>query len=158
MHVTKISLSDNIRKAVIDELEGALAAAIDLKTQTKHAHWNVKGPHFIALHELFDGVATEVEGFSDLIAERIVTLGGTAQGTLGEVGKRTKLSAYPTEISAGHDHVVALSSALAEFGAITRASVDKTAALGDAITADILTEVTRGIDKQLWFVEAHAQK
>jgi len=123
----------------------------------KQAHWNVKGPSFIALHELFDQIAADVRDYTDLIAERIVTLGGTALGTVQEAVHKTRLPAYPTDISAGANHVEALSTVLAAYGKHVRAGIDTTDELGDAITADVLTEVGRGIDKWLWMVEAHRQ-
>jgi starvation-inducible DNA-binding protein len=157
MHRTKIDLADNVRAAIIGELSAALADSVDLSAQVKQAHWNVKGPSFIALHELFDQIATDVRTFTDEIAERVVTLGGTALGTVQEAVSKTRLPAYPTDISAGANHVEALSTALATYGKYIRAGIDTTAELGDAITADLLTGVGRGIDKWLWMVEAHRQ-
>jgi len=130
---------------------------VRLGLQAKQAHWNVKGPNFIALHKLFDDVAEEIEEYIDTVAERVVALGGTAEGTLGVVGKRTKLPAYPANTSNGRDHVEAFSTALATVGKGVRASIDRAAELGDADTSDLFTGISRGIDKSLWFVEAHAQ-
>jgi starvation-inducible DNA-binding protein len=157
MHRTKIDLADNVRASVIGELSAALADAVDLSAQVKQAHWNVKGPSFIALHELFDQIATDVRDYTDLIAERVVTLGGTAYGTVQDAASKSRLPPYPTDISAGANHVEALGSALAAFGKNIRKSIDATDELGDAITADVLTEVGRGTDKWLWMVEAHRQ-
>ncbi len=157
MHRTKIDLADNVRAAIIGELSAALADSVDLSAQVKQAHWNVKGPSFIALHELFDQIALDVRDYTDLIAERIVILGGTAHGTVQESVAKTRLPVYPTDISSGANHVEALSSVLAAYGKHVRAGIDTTDELGDAITADILTEVGRGIDKWLWMVEAHRQ-
>ena len=157
MHRTKIDLADNVRAAIIGELASALADAVDLSAQIKQAHWNVKGPSFIGLHELFDKIAADVRGYTDEIAERIVTLGGTALGTVQEASAKTRLPGYPTDISAGSNHVEALSSALANYGKHIRAGIDTTDELGDPITADVLTSVGRGIDKWLWMVEAHRQ-
>jgi starvation-inducible DNA-binding protein len=128
-----------------------------LKSQAKQAHWNVKGMSFIALHELFDQVATEVEDFTDTIAERVTILGGTAEGTVRVSAEKSSLSQYPMEISEGRDHVDALSTALADFGKKVRKNIDEADEAGDMDTADIFTEVSRGIDKLLWFVEAHIQ-
>lgn len=157
MHKTKIDLAKGKREKLIEILNQSLADAADLKSQAKQAHWNVKGPSFIALHELFDQVATEVEGHSDLIAERITTLGGTAMGTVRLAAENSSLSEYPHEISDGMAHVDALSSALADFGKKARKNIDSTDELGDKDTADLYTEISRAIDKQLWFVEAHIQ-
>ena len=157
MYETKNDLSNGTRKKVADFLNERLADAIDLGAQTKHAHWNVKGPHFIALHELFDKVAETVEDQIDEIAERITSLGGTAYGTIKSAAKASSLDPYPEEITDGMDHVEALSSALANFGKKVRKGIDQTGKWGDADTADLLTGISRDIDKYLWFLEAHLQ-
>jgi starvation-inducible DNA-binding protein len=157
MHKTKNDLPDNTRRTAIELLQARLADAVDLSSQAKQAHWNVKGPSFIALHELFDQVAALVQQHVDLIAERIVTLGGTAEGTVRIATARSALNEYPLDIADGLAHVDALSSRLAAFGALVRKAIDEAAEAGDQDTSDIFTEVSRGIDKQLWFVEAHAQ-
>ena len=157
MHPTKNDLPEQKRKQVIEILAQRLADCADLQLQAKQAHWNVKGPSFIALHELFDKVADTAEESVDLIAERIVQLGGVAEGTVRVAAERSTLAEYPLKISAGADHVDALSSALAAFGKLVRSAIDQTAELGDIDTSDLFTEVSRGIDKQLWFVEAHLQ-
>ena len=149
MFKTKNDLSEGVRSKVIELLNARLADAIDLQTQTKQAHWNVKGPDFIALHELFDKINEEVEDYVDDIAERTVQLGGVAE--------RSSLSEYPAQAVDGRSHVEALSSALAAFGAAARKGIDQANEMGDLDTADLFTEVSRGIDKWLWFVEAHVQ-
>jgi len=157
MHNTKNDLAKGKREKVIEHLNARLADAIDLKTQAKQAHWNVKGHHFIALHELFDQVATAVEAHVDLIAERVTALGGTAMGTARVVAQKSSLSEYPLEIFDGTAHVDALSTAMADFGKRIRQNIDDADKLDDADTADLFTEVSREIDKLLWFVEAHIQ-
>ncbi|PYT00075.1 MAG: DNA starvation/stationary phase protection protein Dps [Acidobacteria bacterium] len=157
LHNTKIDLPKDAREKLIAILNSRLADASDLKSQTKQAHWNVKGMSFIALHELFDSIATAVEAHVDLIAERITTLGGTAMGTVRLAAQNSSLSEYPHEITDGASHVDALSTALADFGKVIRKGIDEAAELGDQDTADIFTEISREIDKQLWFVEAHIQ-
>lgn len=157
MHKTKNDLSANVREKAIALLSARLADGIDLQLQTKQAHWNVKGPSFIALHELFDDVSERVEEYTDLMAERITSLGGTAEGTVQVAAKRSKLPAYPLDITEGPAHVDALSTALAAFGKLARAAIAQSDEIGDADTADVFTEISRGIDKDLWFVEAHMQ-
>jgi starvation-inducible DNA-binding protein len=157
MNPTKNDIPAEKRISLAQLLNERLAELIDLQLQAKQAHWNVKGPTFIALHELFDSVSEETEGFVDTVAERIVALGGIAEGTLGAVGKRTKLPAYPVNITSGRDHVEALSTSLAAVGKSVRAAIDRATELGDADTADLFTGVSRDIDKKLWFVEAHLQ-
>ncbi len=157
LHKTKNDLREKTRRAMIELLNQQLADVLDLGLQAKQAHWNVKGPHFIGLHELFDKVAEELEEFTDEIAERAVELGGVALGTIQVVSKKSRLKAYPLDLVSGREHVAALSSALAKFGATARDAIDIAAKAGDADTADLFTEVSRGVDKLLWFVEAHAQ-
>ena len=134
-----------------------LADAVDLQMQIKQAHWNVKGPHFIGLHELFDRIDEAVESYVDLIAERIVQLGGIAEGTVRVAAGRSRLEEYPLVIADGRAHVEAVSKALSTFGREARATINQANELDDADTADIFTEISRGIDKWLWFVEAHTQ-
>ena len=157
LHKTKNGLSEETREKVIGILNARLADASDLKSQAKQAHWNVKGIHFFQLHELFDQVATAAEAHTDLIAERVTALGGVALGTVRVAAQNSSLSEYPLEITDGTAHVDALSTALADFGNIVRRNIDEAADLGDADTADLFTEVSREIDKLLWFVEAHIQ-
>jgi starvation-inducible DNA-binding protein len=157
MFKTKNDLSETTRVKVVELLNARLADCTDLQTQTKHAHWNVKGPNFIALHELFDKINEEVEDYVDDIAERAVQLGGVAEGTARMVAKRSSLPEYPANTAEGRSHVEALSSALAAFGKAVRKGITQANELGDLDTADLFTEVSRGIDKWLWFVEAHLQ-
>ena len=157
IHSTQNDLSEKVRRKSIDLLNQQLADALDLALQAKQAHWNVKGPHFIALHELFDKVAEELQDFVDDIAERAVQLGGVALGTIQIVAKNSRLRTYPIDVASSLRHITALSEALAAFGATTRAAIDTAAKAGDADTADLFTEVSRGVDKLLWFVEAHGQ-
>lgn len=157
LYATKNSIPENLRLQFIGMLQERLVDSIDLTLQAKQAHWNVKGPHFISLHELFDKVAEEAETYADLIAERIVQLGGIAFGTLEPVDKRSDLPAYPLGIASGREHVAALSHVLAYYGESIRGSIEKVDALGDAGTTDLLTQVSRSVDKYLWFVEAHNQ-
>ena len=158
MHPTKNDLPQKTRAKVNEVLADRLADATDLMLQSKQAHWNVKGPNFIALHELFDKVAESAEEWVDMIAERIVQLGGTAEGTVQATASRTSMAPYPIHIVSGTDHVEALSSALASFGKRVRSAIDKTDKQGDRDTADLFTEISRDVDKYLWFVEAHNQR
>lgn len=154
---TSNDLPEGVRARVIGLLNQRLADAIDLATQTKQAHWNVKGPHFIALHKLFDEIHGAVEDYVDLLAERAVQVGGIAAGTARMVAERSQLPEYPHDIADGAAHVNALARALAEFGRHVRRAIAETGEWGDQDTADICTEISRGVDQWLWFVEAHAQ-
>src|SRR5262245_3530649 len=149
MFKTKKDLAEETRAKVVELRNARLADCIDLQTQTKQAHWNVKGPTFIALHELVDKVNGRVEAYVDDIAERVVQLGVVAEGTA--------LAEYPAKAVEGCSHVETLSSALAAFGKAARQAIEQANELGDLATADLFTEVSRGIDKWLWFVEAHLQ-
>jgi len=157
LYATKNDLPEATRIEVIGLLNQRLAECIDLQTQCKQAHWNVKGPSFIGLHKLFDDVNEDVEQYVDLIAERIVQLGGIAEGTLGAVEGRSTLPDYPLALSSGTEHVAALSDALAAFGRTARIGIEEMNELEDAGSADLLTDISRGIDQWLWFVEAHQQ-
>ncbi len=155
LFATKNDLSKKTREAVVALLNARLLDAIDLQLQAKQAHWNVKGPQFIALHELFDKVADAAEQAVDLIAERSVQLGGVAIGAAKAVASGSKLEPYPLSAVDGAAHVEALSTALARFGALARKAIEEADALDDKDTADLFTEVSREADKYLWFVEAH---
>ena len=157
MYETENDIPKNARTELIALINQRLADVLDLQLQLKQAHWNVKGPHFIGLHELFDKIAEEVENYTDMIAERAVQLGGIALGTARVVAANSKLDEYPLEISEGSSHVEAVARALSTFGREARMSIDESNSFEDADTADIFTEISRGIDKWLWFVEAHTQ-
>jgi len=145
------------RTEVITLINLRLASAIDLQLQMKQAHWNVKGPSFIGLHELFDNIAEAVDSYVDMIAERIVQLGGIAEGTVRVAAARSRLDEYPLTLAEGMAHVNAVATALSTFGQQARTTIGEADELNDAGTADLFTEISRGIDKWLWFVEAHSQ-
>jgi len=155
MFDTRNDLPANLRVEVTELLNARLADAIDLGAQSKYAHWNVKGPNFIALHELFDKVAESVEDQIDTLAERITALGGRAHGTIATVARNSTLRPYPEDIAEGLAHVDALSAALADYAAKVRAGIETADRLGDADTADLFTGISRETDKYLWFLEAH---
>jgi starvation-inducible DNA-binding protein len=157
MNPTRNDLPESVRKSMCELLNARLADAIDLSLQAKQAHWNVKGPQFFALHQLFDKVhETAAEGVDD-VAERLVELGGTADGTLPTAAKKTTLPAFPNGAVAAEVHLAALVASLSAFGKGARAAIDVAAKAGDADTADLFTEISRENDKYLWMVEAHLQ-
>jgi starvation-inducible DNA-binding protein len=155
MFDTRNDLPAKVREPVAELLNARLADAIDLGAQSKHAHWNVKGPNFIALHELFDRVAENLEEQIDTIAERITALGGRAHGTIASVARTSTLAPYPEEIVEGLAHLEALSGGLASYGAKLRSAIEAADRLGDADTADLFTGISRETDKFLWLLEAH---
>ena len=155
---TSIDIPEKQRAALIALLNARLADTIDLKTQTKYAHWNVKGLQFQQLHELFDAIAGRLEVHSDLIAERVTALGGVANGTARQAASTSSLAEYELEAIAGTDHVRALVARLAKLAAAVRTAIEESDTLGDKSTADLFTEISRGADKDLWFLEAHLQQ
>jgi starvation-inducible DNA-binding protein len=155
---TRIDLAAGVRESMIALLNEQLAATFDLYSQTKQAHWNVKGAHFYPLHELFDELAEQLEGHADLIAERATALGGLAQGTVRLAAANSKLSELPLDVTESLSMVDALAARYAELGARTRKAIETANEQDDADTGDLFTEVSRDLDKVLWFLEAHLQK
>jgi starvation-inducible DNA-binding protein len=158
LNPTKNDMAESNRSKVVDLCQARLADAIDLQTMCKQAHWNVKGPQFRGLHELFDEINTAMIGYIDLVAERAVQLGGQVEGTARAVAKRTSLAEYPLEARSCPDHVEALSSALATFAQGVRSAIEHSESFKDADTADLFTEISRGVDMHLWMVESHKQQ
>lgn len=157
MYETENDIPQSRRMELNMLMNQRLADAVDLQLQIKQAHWNVKGPHFIGLHELFDKIHEDVEDYVDLIAERIAQLGGIAEGTVRVAAKRSRLEEYPLDIADGAEHVEAVARALSTFGHDVRNTISEADELDDADTSDMFTEISRGIDKWLWMVEAHSQ-
>ena len=158
LYPTRIDLPAEARSQVIAVLNQSLAVTLDLKTQTKQAHWNVKGMDFLQLHELFDEMAGELEEYVDMVAERVTALGGTAIGTARVAADTSILPEYPFEAVDGPEHVTALAERFAVYAKHVREAIDTTDEIGDADTADLYTEISRTIDKRLWFLEAHLVK
>ena len=155
LYSTRIDIAEEVRVKVIDVLNQSLAATLDLKTQTKQAHWNVKGTDFFQLHELFDEMSGELEEYVDMVAERVTALGGTALGTARIAATESILPEYPLDAVSGIEHITALADRYAAYGKHVREAIDTTGELGDADTSDMYTEISRTIDKRLWFLEAH---
>ena len=151
----KIDLPEPARRTAIALLNQQLADAVDLGLQAKQAHWNVKGPQFLSLHELFDQTTGTVEEFADVMAERAVQLGGVAEGTVQAVVQSSRLPRYDSGLLGGAEHLHALSVALARFASTARAAILQATTAGDADTADVMTQVSRGTDSLLWKVVAH---
>ena len=155
MNPTKNSLSQKSRTQVAALLNQSLADLSDLYSQTKQAHWNVRGPHFYSLHKLFDDLATSVEAHLDDIAERVTALGGIAQGTIRQAASASRLSEFPVKLKDDLAFVAALRDRFAAAANSTRKAIDEADDLGDADTADLFTGVSRDLDKALWMLEAH---
>ncbi|HWK79318.1 MAG TPA: DNA starvation/stationary phase protection protein Dps [Thermomicrobiales bacterium] len=154
---TSNDLPKKTRDEVIALLNQQLADSLDLYSQTKQAHWNVKGMNFYQLHLLFDEHAAHVIPWIDMLAERAVMLGGYATGTVRMSAEHTTLAEFPTKITSGKDYVEALVARWAAYAASTRAAIDTSDEAGDADTADLFTEISRQVDMDLWFLEAHLQ-
>ncbi|HEY7033275.1 MAG TPA: DNA starvation/stationary phase protection protein Dps [Thermomicrobiales bacterium] len=154
---TSIDLPTETRTKMIELCNQQLADSFDLYSQTKQAHWNVKGKDFYQLHLLFDSLAAEVLEHVDLIAERATALGGFATGTARMAAANSTLPEYPTDAVDGPEHVRALVERYAAYAASTRRAIDTATEAEDQSTADMFTEVSRETDKSLWFLEAHLQ-
>lgn len=157
LNPTKNTMKVETRSKVVALLNARLADTIDLRLQAKQAHWNVKGPNFMGLHELFDMIAEGLTKYVDELAERAVALGGIAAGTSQAVEAGTTLAPYPVTAQKWTEHVERMSSALAAYGTQVREAIDKAEDLSDAGTADLFTDISRDVDKWTWFVEAHNQ-
>ena len=158
MPQTKTDLRPNTRNVAIELLNARLADVIDLALLTRQAHWNLKGPRFIAIHEMLDGFRTQIDDYVDTMAERVAQPGGTALGTTQVVARSTMLPPYPTDIYAISGHLAALIDRYGAVANAVRKAIDTADEAGDANTADIFTEAYRGLDKALWFLEAHIQE
>lgn len=158
MTTTRIDIPTDRREKLCTILNTWLAGALDLSLATKQAHWNVKGATFRELHMLFDELHTGMDAHVDEIAERVTSLAGTAKGTLQAASSTTALPAFPIDAKDGQALCAALADRYAAFGKGVRAAIDETAALGDAVTADLFTGVAKAIDKDLWFIESHLNR
>jgi len=158
MHKTRQSIQERERIDLVTMLNQTLASTSDLYAQLKHAHWNIKGPQFIAMHKLFDEIAEEIEGHVDTVAERITALGGTAFGTIQDVVKNTQLRVLPTNVFAMEQLLEHVTHNFAILSELCRECMDRSEELDDMATNDIYVDLTRSLDKNLWFLEAHLQK
>jgi starvation-inducible DNA-binding protein len=155
LHPTRIDLPPEIRLDVITRLNQTLACTVDLRSQVKQACWNVKGKDFAPLHALFTTMATELEVYSDLVAERIAVLGGVVMGTARTAALQSNLAEYPSTLVEGNAHVLALVERFAYYATAMRSSITLAADVEDAGSAAIYTDISRRVDKQLWVLEAH---
>ena len=157
MKAPDIGLKSNTRTTMIGLLNERLAEAIDLALAVKQAHWNLKGPTFIAVHEYLDTLRTALDGHVDTVAERIAQLDGIALGTVQVAAKATSLPPYPTDIRKVEEHLTALVERVAATAKAVREAIDTADEAGDADTADIFTAYSRDLDKHLWFIRSHLE-
>jgi starvation-inducible DNA-binding protein len=158
LHPTRIDLPADIRLDVIVRLNQTLACTIDLRSHVKHACWNVKGKDLVPLQTLFTAIATELEGYSDLLAERIAVLGGVVTGTTRTVAAQSSLPEYPETLVAGDAHLVALAERFAYYATVMRSGITLAADVEDAGSAALYTDISRGVDKRLWVLEAYLHR
>jgi len=152
---THNDIPQETRVACCQLLNETLSATLDLWTQSKQAHWNVKGPNFYQLHLLFDEVAKVVYEYIDMIAERITALSGIANGTARQSARNSFLTEYPALPVSQEEHLQALADRLATYAKHIREAIAKTGEIDDQATNDLYIEIARAIDQQLWFVESH---
>lgn len=152
---TSVGVPEHNRQAIIALLNARLADSADLRSQVKWAHWNLKGMHFIQLHELFDSIASHLDDQTDSIAERTTALGGVANGTVRETAAKSALKEADLTASAGPSMLKFLVHNVAHHANALRTAVQESDDLGDPITSDLFTTLTRELDKDLWFLEAH---
>jgi starvation-inducible DNA-binding protein len=155
LYKTEISLNADTRAKMIELLNQQLADAFDVYSQTKQAHWNVKGMNFISLHELFDATAAGVLVFVDMIAERITALGGVANGTVRMAAQHSQIKEFADDIHGGEAYVREVAQKVGHFANTSREAIDTATDAGDQATADLFTEIVRDLDKQLYFLESH---
>jgi starvation-inducible DNA-binding protein len=154
---SSVGVPENNRQAIIALLNQRLADSVDLKSQVKWAHWNVKGMHFIQVHELFDSVASHLDDQTDTLAERITTIGGVANGTVRESAAKSGLKEADLTAIDAASMLKFLVHNVAHHANALRSAVQEADDLGDPITTDLFTTLTRELDKDLWFLEAHLQ-
>ena len=157
LHKTHNDLPEKTREKVIELCNARLADCTDLVSHAKTAHWNVKGPHFIGLHELFDKIYKATSAHADLIAERCAQLGGTVLGTVRLAANSSSLDEYPIDIFTCEEHVKSMCRSLSQFGRLAREAIRQCDELDDQDSMDMFTDISREIDMYLWFTEAHMQ-
>ena len=157
LHDTKIDVPEKARVALVALCNQLLADTFDMYSAAKQAHWNVKGMEFRQLHELFDGVAEALLPFVDELAERAATLGGVALGTVRLAAATSRLEEYPAGLVKGRDHLEAVRDRLARYCGWLREAIEEAEKHEEPTTVDLITEVSRTADLQLYFVESHLQ-
>lgn len=154
---TRHDVEHDTRAELVALLNENLADLFDLMSQTKFAHWNVKGPNFIALHKLFDELAEQLEGHVDEVAERATALGGVATGTARQAAATSRVPEFPGGVHKGQEVVAALADRFAAVGKSVREAIDAADELSDKGTADLFTGISRDLDQALYFLESHLQ-
>lgn len=143
------------RSEVTGMLSRLLVETLDVALCARHAHWNVRGPDFLLLHDLMDHIGTELDDQADRLAKRIRALGGTVRGTAHTIATESSFKPYPVEVAEGQDHLEALALRLGLLSAEARLSIYECSGGLDPVTADVLVRVNSAIDDVLWSVESH---
>lgn len=150
-----VSLPQEAKTQLVDTLNSMLATTSDLRSQVKQAHWNIKGPQFVARHELFDNLAAKLLGYADVIAERAATLGGYATGTVRQSAEHSKLPEYDVRAVDGKHHIKTLVDRYSDYTRLVREAVNEAEKVDDPATEDVYTEILRGTELDMWFLESH---
>jgi starvation-inducible DNA-binding protein len=155
LHPTRLNIPPEIRVYLITLLNQTLACTVDLRSHVTQAYWNVKGTDFIPLHVLFATMASELDVYANLVAERIAVLGGVTRGTARMAATQSMLPEYPSDLVEGNAHVLALAERFAFYAMALRAGISRATDVEDAGSAAVYTDISRGVEKRLWFLEAH---
>ncbi|PHK94555.1 DNA starvation/stationary phase protection protein Dps [Pseudoroseomonas rhizosphaerae] len=155
---TRNDLGENTKKVSVTVLNGTLTDMIDLTNSVRMAHWTMRGPNFIGLHGMLETFYNELFATADEVAERLVQIGGTPDGTSQIVAEKSRLPAYSQATVYTLDHVKELADRFASLARSVREGIDSTDEAGDADTADLLTGLSRDLDKKLWMLEAHLEE
>lgn len=154
MYKSPSHLSEEVRVRIADALNARLSDGLDLHSQIKVAHWNIKGPLFAALHPLFETFAVGLAAYNDALAERAVTLGAKAYGTARHVAKTSRLPEYPQEVTRDLEHVKLLAERMEAYLEGARESRKLGDQLGDTDSVDLLTGIITEFEKHAWFLRA----
>ncbi len=157
MYKNRVALPDDVKEKVVDAMNVTLAASLDMYSQAKYAHWNVKGVNFYQLHLVFDDVAKTIFKQIDAIAERITQLGGTANGTVRMSAANSPIAAYNVEALSGPEHVTALANSLGTYAKELREASDKVDDIGDSPTSDFYNQLIVDAEEELYFLESHLE-
>ncbi len=157
MYKNRVALPDDVKTKVVDEMSRTLAAALDMHTQAKFAHWNVKGLNFYQLHLVFDDTAKTIFKQIDPIAERMTQLGGVANGTVRQSAATSEIPPYNVEALSGPEHLLALANSLGKYCALLREASDKVDDLGDSPTSDFYNQLIVDAEEELYFLESHLE-
>lgn len=157
MYKNRVALEDDVKQKVVDVMNVRLGAALDMYSQAKFAHWNVKGLNFYQLHLVFDATAKVIFKQIDPIAERITQLGGVANGTVRQSAAGSPIPAYNVNAVTGPEHLNALADALGVYCKELREASDDIEEIGDDPSADFFKQLVIEAEEELYFLESHLE-